>query len=97
MFLRTDSTAAQQAFVRAGTFYVGVGNPREHLFAWSVDSESLVARLAHHFSLHLSRRFDEAVATAEVGLAISGRMRLVLASLATTFADWHKPEEADSS
>src|SRR5262252_9850781 len=33
MFLRTDSTAAQQAFVRAEIFYVGVGNPREHLFA----------------------------------------------------------------
>jgi len=60
------------------------------------DSESLVARLAHHFALHLSRRFEEAVATAEVGLAISGRMPLVLACLATTFADWRKPEEADA-
>lgn len=64
--------------------------------AVELDSESLVARLAHHFALHLSRRFEEAVATAEVGLSISGRMPLVLACLATTFADWHRPEEADA-
>jgi tetratricopeptide (TPR) repeat protein len=64
--------------------------------AVELDSESLVARLAHHFALHLSRRFEDAVATAEVGLAISGRMPLVLACLATTFADWHKAEEADA-
>jgi adenylate cyclase len=64
--------------------------------AVELDSESLVARLAHHLALHLSRRFEEAVATADAGLAISGRMPLVLACLATTFADWHKPEEADA-
>ncbi len=64
--------------------------------AVELDSESLVARLAHHLALHLSRRFEEAVAVGEVGLAISGRMPLVMACLGTTFADWDKPEEADA-
>jgi serine/threonine protein kinase/Tfp pilus assembly protein PilF len=62
--------------------------------AVELDSESLVARLAHHISLHLSRRFEEAVAAAEAGLAISGRMPVVMACLGTTFADWDRPKDA---
>jgi len=65
--------------------------------AVELDPESLVARLAHHLALHLSRRFEEAVATAEVGLAISGRMPLVMACLGVTFADWDKPKYADAA
>ena len=64
--------------------------------AVELDSESLVARLAHNFALHLSCRFEEAAATAELGLAASGRIPLVMASLGTTFADWGRPEDADA-
>jgi adenylate cyclase len=64
--------------------------------AVELDSESVVARLAHHLALQLSRRFEEAVAAGEVGLAISGRMPLVMACLGTTFADWDKREDADA-
>ena len=64
--------------------------------AVELDSESLVARLAHHISLHLSLRFEEAVAAGEAALAISGRMPAVMACLGTTFADWDKPKDANA-
>ena len=64
--------------------------------AVDLDSESLVARLAHHTSLHLSRRFEEAVAAGEAALAISGRMPLVMACLGTTFADCDRQKDANA-
>ena len=64
--------------------------------AVELDSESFVARWAHHIALHVSGRFEEAVHAGEVALAMSGRHPWVMANLVVTFADWGKPADAEA-
>ena len=62
--------------------------------ALELDPDSFLARYCLHVALHLSKRFEEAVAAGESALAMSGRHPWVMATLATTFADWEKPADA---
>ena len=64
--------------------------------AVELDSESFIARWAHHCTLHLSGRFEEAVRAGELALAMSGRHPWAMAHLALTFADWGKPADAEA-
>jgi serine/threonine protein kinase/tetratricopeptide (TPR) repeat protein len=75
----------------AGRYAVGVQACER---AVELDSESFVARWAHHFALHASGRFEEAAHAGELALAMSGRHHWVMANLAVTFADWGKPADA---
>jgi tetratricopeptide (TPR) repeat protein len=62
--------------------------------AVELDPDSFLARYSLHIALHLSKRFEEAVAAGESALVMSGRHPWVMATLATTFADWGKPADA---
>jgi tetratricopeptide (TPR) repeat protein len=64
--------------------------------ALELDSDSFLARWLMHAALHQSGRFEEAVEKGEVALAMSGRHAWPMATLATTFADWGKPAEAEA-
>lgn len=59
-----------------------------------LDPDSFIARWILHITLHFSERFEEAVAVGEAALAMSGRHPWAMSTLATTFAEWGKPEEA---
>lgn len=64
--------------------------------AVGLDSESFLARWCHHMALHLSLRFEEAVAAGELALAMSGRHAWAMASLAVNFADWDKVADSEA-
>ena len=64
--------------------------------AVELDSESFVARWAHHMALYFSGQFEAAVAAGELALSISGRHPWAMGTLATTFADWGKPADAEA-
>jgi tetratricopeptide (TPR) repeat protein len=64
--------------------------------AVTLDPESFLARWCYHIALHLSGRFEEAVATGETALVMSGRHPWGMATLATTFADWGRAQQAES-
>jgi serine/threonine protein kinase/tetratricopeptide (TPR) repeat protein len=64
--------------------------------AVELDPESFLARWMHHLALHVSGRFEEAVEVGELALAMSGRHPWAMNSLATTFADWGKPADAEA-
>jgi tetratricopeptide (TPR) repeat protein len=59
-----------------------------------LDPESFVARWVLHQALYFSQRFEEAVAVGETALAMSGRHPWAMATLATTFAAWGRPDDA---
>jgi TolB-like protein/Flp pilus assembly protein TadD len=64
--------------------------------AVELDSESFIVRWLHHVALYFNRRFEEAVASGELALAMSGRNPWAMATLATTLADWGKPSDAEA-
>jgi len=64
--------------------------------ALEIDPDSFLARYSLHIALHLSQRFEEAVVVGESALVMSGRHPWVMATLATTFADWGKPADASA-
>ena len=64
--------------------------------AVDLDSESYLARWCLLAGLHAMGKFDEAVAVGELASAMSGRHAWALASLATVFADWGKPTDAEA-
>ena len=61
-----------------------------------LDSESYVARWAHQCAQHLSGRFEEAVHTGELALAMSGRHAWAMAVLAVTLADSGRSADAEA-
>jgi tetratricopeptide (TPR) repeat protein len=64
--------------------------------AVALDPESYLARWCHHMALHLSGRLEEAVASAELALAMSGRHAWAMGTLAATSADLGKPSDAEA-
>ena len=64
--------------------------------AVELDPENYLALFILQEALRLSRRFDEAVATGEMALAISGRHGWSMMVLALTLADWGKVADADA-
>ncbi|PYX97113.1 MAG: hypothetical protein DMG71_04050 [Acidobacteria bacterium] len=62
--------------------------------AVELDPDSFYARWCLHIGLHVNRRFEESVAVGETALAMSGRHPWAMATLATTFADWNRPADA---
>jgi len=64
--------------------------------AVGLDSDSFIAHWCHHMALYLSGRFEEAAASAELALAISGRHPWAMGTLAATFAEWGKPSDAEA-
>lgn len=64
--------------------------------AVGLDSESYLARWCHHMALHLSGRFEEAIAAGELALAMSGRHPWAMGSLAVTFADAGKVADSEA-
>jgi TolB-like protein/Flp pilus assembly protein TadD len=64
--------------------------------AVELDSDSFLAHYLHHFALYFNQRFEEAVASAELALAISGRHPWAMGNLAATFAEWGKPSDAEA-
>ncbi len=64
--------------------------------AAELDSDSFLARWAHHYALYFARRFEEAVAVGELAAAMSGRHPWAMGTLAATLADWGKPSDAEA-
>ena len=59
--------------------------------AMELEPESFLA-----FVLHSEGRYEETLAIAQGGLAISGRHPMFMAMLAVTYAEWRKPADAES-
>ena len=84
-----------------GMNYFNAGKYQDALKAFEraieLDPDSFLARLFRHCSLHLSGRFEEAVAEGEKILGISGRHPGTMTTLAITFVDWGKRSEAEAT
>jgi len=79
-------------------FYADTGRLDEALqeieSAVEVDPESFLIRWFLQLILYYQGRFEESVAAAESGLALSGRHPYCVGTLALTYADWGKMEDA---
>src|SRR5262249_30851820 len=64
--------------------------------AVELDPENYVAQFNLQEALRVSRKFEEAVATGEAALAMSGRYAWSMMVLAVTLADWGKAADADA-
>ena len=64
--------------------------------AVKLDPESFLPCWCKHLALHLSGRFEEAIAVGELALAMSGRHPWAMASLATALADCGKTADAEA-
>jgi adenylate cyclase len=64
--------------------------------AVELDSESFLARWAHHFALYFSHRFEDAIAVGELAASMSGRHPWAMGTLAAVLADWGSPSDAEA-
>lgn len=64
--------------------------------AVKLDSESFLARWAHHSALYFSQRFEDAVAVGELAASMSGRHPWVMGTLAAALADGGAPSDAEA-